>query len=53
MWDLREVHALYDGEGWVWNESFHHKNVFVDDGDILELQLKDSGEPVLAMMMAE
>lgn len=24
-----------------------------DDGDILELQLKDSGEPVLAMMIAE
>lgn len=82
MWDLREVHTLHDGEGWVWNESFHHKNVFVgenedpkeifwqecqmfflqyylnkceivDDGDILELQLKDSGEPVLAMMIAE
>ena len=82
MWDLREVHAQYDGEGWVWNESFHHKNVFVgdsedpkeifwqecqmfflqdylnkceivDDGDILELQLKDSGEPVLAMILAE
>lgn len=25
----------------------------VDDGDILELQLKDSGEPVLAMMITE
>lgn len=84
MWNLREIHALHDGDGWVWNESFHHKNVFVDEnedpkeifwqecqmfflqdylskceivdvngGDILELQLKDSGEPVLAMMMAE
>lgn len=84
MWDLREVHALYDGEGWVWNEYFHHKNVFVGEnenpkkifwqecqmfflqdylskceivdvngGDILELQLKDSGEPVLAMILAE
>ena len=31
MWDLREVHALHDGEGWVWNESFHHKDVFVDE----------------------
>lgn len=80
MWELREVHARYDGEGWVWDGSFHHKNVFVDknedpkeifwqecqmffsqdylsrceivdDGDILELQLKDSGEPVLAMIM--
>ena len=30
MWELREVHARYDGEGWVWNGSFHHKNVFVD-----------------------
>lgn len=82
MWDLMEVHACFDGEGWVWNESFHHKDVFVnenenpreifwqecqmfflqdylnkcevvDDGDILELQLKDSGEPVLAMIIAE
>jgi hypothetical protein len=84
MWDLREVHACFDGENWVWNESFHYKNVFVDknedpkeifwqecqmiflqdhlykyeivdvdDGDILELQLKDSGEPVLAMIMEE
>ena len=82
MWDLREVHACFDGESWVWNGSFHHKDVFVDenekpreifwqecqmfflqdylnkceivdDGDILELQLKDSGEPVLAMMIAE
>lgn len=82
MWVLREVHALHDGEGWVWNESFYYKNVFVDenenpkeifwqecqmiflqdhlnkyeivdDGDILELQLKGSGEPVLAMMIAE
>lgn len=81
MWDLREVHACFDGVGWVWNGSFHHKNVFVDenedpkeifwqecqmfflqdylnkcevvdDGDILELQLR-SGEPVLAMIMAE
>lgn len=83
MWDLREVHALHDGEGWVWNESFHHKNVIVGEnedskeifwqecqmfflqdylskyevvdvngGDILELQLKDSGEPVLAMIVA-
>lgn len=34
MCDLREVHALHDG-------------------DILELQLKDSGEPVLAMMVTE
>ena len=33
MWDLREVHALHDGEGWVWNESFHHKNVFVDENE--------------------
>ena len=31
MWDLRKVHALHDGWGWVWNESFHHKNVFVDE----------------------
>lgn len=84
MWVLREVHALHDGEGWVWNESFYYKNVFVDEnedpkkifwqecqmiflqdhlnkyeivdvngGNILELQLKDSGEPVLAMMIAE
>lgn len=84
MWDLREVHACFDCDGWVWNESFHHKNVFVGEnedpkeifwkecqmfflqdylskceivdvngGDILELQLKDSGEPVLAMMIAE
>jgi len=82
MWVLREVHALHDGEGWVWNESFYYKNVFVDenedpkeifwqecqmfflqdylnkceivnDGDILELQLKGSGEQVLAMMIAE
>lgn len=82
MWDLREVHVVHDGEGWVWNGFFHHKYVFVgenedpkeifwqecqmfflqdylskceivDDGDILELQLKDSGEPVLAMVIAE
>lgn len=79
MWDLREVHALYDGDDWVWNVSFHHKSVFVDEnedpkeifwqecqmiflqdylnkceivdnGNVLELQLKDSGEPVLAMI---
>lgn len=31
MWDLREVHACFDGEGWIWNESFHHKNVFVGE----------------------
>ena len=30
MWDLMEVHACFDGEGWVWNESFHHKDVFVE-----------------------
>lgn len=82
MWDLREVHAYFDNEGWVWNESFHHKDVFVDDnedpkeifwqecqmfylqdflkqcevvddGEILELQIKRTGEPVLAMIMAE
>lgn len=82
MWDLREVHALHDGESWVWNESFHHKDVYVDldedpkeifwqecrmfflqdylskceivdDGNILELRLKDSGEPVLAMVITE
>ncbi len=33
MWDLREVHACFDGEGWVWNESFHHKNVFVGENE--------------------
>lgn len=81
MWDLKEVHAYFDNEGWVWNESFHHKDVFVDDnedpkeifwqecqmfylqdflkqckvvddGEILELQIKRTGEPVLAMMRA-
>ena len=31
MWDLREVHALWDGDGWVWNESFHIKDVIVGD----------------------
>ncbi len=82
MWDLREVHALYDGNGWVWNESFHFKNVFigevespkevfwqecqmlyfenflrkcevVDDGEILELQIKETGEPIWAMNFVE
>lgn len=81
MWDLREVHAYFDNEGWVWNESFHHKDVLVDDnedpkeifwqkmpdilsseflkqcevvddGEILELQIKRTGEPVFAMMKA-
>ena len=33
MWDLREVHACFDGDGWVWNESFHHKNVFVGENE--------------------
>lgn len=33
MWDLRKVHACFDGESWVWNESFHHKNVFVDENE--------------------
>ena len=29
MWDLREVHALWNGDCWVWNESFHIKNVYI------------------------
>ena len=33
MWDLREVHACFDGESWVWNGSFHHKDVFVDENE--------------------
>ena len=33
MWDLREIHALHDGEGWVWNGSFHHKYVFVGENE--------------------
>ena len=35
MWDLREVHACFDGESWVWNGSFHHKDVFVDERNLL------------------
>ena len=34
-------------------QDYLRKCEIVDDGDILELQLKDSGEPVLAMIMAE
>ena len=34
-------------------QDYLSKCEIVDDGDILELQLKDSGEPILAMMVAE
>ena len=34
-------------------QDYLNKCEIVDDGDILELQLKGSGEPVLAMVIAE
>jgi len=34
-------------------QDYLSKCEIVDDGDILELQLKDSGEPVLVMVIAE
>ena len=34
-------------------QDYLSKCEIVDDGDILELQLKDSGEPVLAMIITE
>lgn len=33
MWALRKVHALHDDWSWVWNGTFHHKDVFVDKNE--------------------
>ena len=33
MWELKIVFAqLYD-DGWVWNESFRQKDVYIQDGE--------------------
>lgn len=37
----------------IFPQDYLSKCKIVDDGDILELQLKDSGKPVLAMMITE
>jgi hypothetical protein len=35
-WELRSVRALLYDEEWVYNETFHHKYIYINKGDDAE-----------------